>query len=96
MKNLLLLALVLVIGLISAPTSSEACACCGTWKVTNVASFDSLNIRSGPGIGFGVTGAIPSESACVIKSDQCQGGWCKISYAEFNGWVNTKYLRWKP
>ena len=96
MKKLLLLPIALVFGIMIAPSASQACACCGTWKVKNVASWDNLNIRSGPGPGYNVVGAIPSESACVIKTDQCQGGWCKISYAEFNGWVNTKYLGWQP
>jgi len=95
MKKFLLLSFVLVVGLMIAPTNSEACACCGTWQVKNVAENDQLNIRSGPGVGYGVVGGIPSGSACVIKSGQCRGNWCKISYAEYAGWVSTRYLRWR-
>ena len=96
MQKILLLPLVLLIGLMIAPATSHACACCGTWKVTNVADNDHLNIRSGPGVRFRVVGAIPPHSACVIKTGQCRGNWCRVAYAEFKGWVSTRYLRWLP
>lgn len=80
-------------GLISvAATPSFACACCGTWKVTNVASWDVLNIRSGPSASYSKVGSIPSGSACVIKTGSCNGKWCPISYANKSGWVHSGYL----
>jgi len=94
MMKILLLPIALVFGLISAPMSAQACACCGTWKVKNVAANDQLNIRSGPGVRYRVVGGVPSGSACVIKTGQCQGNWCKINFAQYDGWVNTRYLGW--
>lgn len=96
MKKLIFLSITMVLGLIAVPQSSHACACCGTYQVTNVASWDSLNIRTGPGTGYGIRSSIPSGSACVIKTGQCEGKWCKINYADTTGWVNSNYLKWLP
>ncbi len=85
---------VLAAGLFLArPAPALACACCGTWKVVNVAAHDSLNVRTGPGVGYSKIGAIPSGSACVLKSSECKGKWCRVAYGELIGWVNTGYLR---
>ncbi|MGF1651444.1 MAG: SH3 domain-containing protein [Hyphomicrobiaceae bacterium] len=75
-----------------ASTPSWACACCGTWKVTGVASNDVLNIRSGPGVSYAKIGSIPPDTACVWKSAGCSGNWCRVSYAGVEGWANTRYL----
>ncbi len=80
--------------LIASAAPSFACACCGTWQVTKVASDDVLNIRSGPGVKNKIVGVIPSGSACVIKTGKCYKNWCRISYAGQKGWVSNRYLRY--
>jgi len=93
MRKILLLPIALLFGLMIASAPSQACACCGTWKVINVANGDVLNIRSGPGADNTIVGTIPSGSACVLKSAQCEGKWCRVAYDKTIGWVNTRYLR---
>lgn len=73
-----------------------ACACCGSWKVTNVAQWDVLNMRAGPGAKFRIVGTIPPESACIIRHNKCRRNWCRVSYADYTGWVNIRYLEWLP
>ena len=57
---------------------------------------DSFNIRSGPGVKFQKVGEIPAGSACVSRTKECRGRWCRVSYADYTGWVNVRYLRWLP
>lgn len=76
--------------------AASACACCETWQVRNVASWDVLNIRSGPSPQSRKIGEIPANSACVIRTRKCRQNWCVVHFAEFTGWVNVRYLKWKP
>ena len=92
----LMFVMALSVGLVGAAASSWACACCGSWQVVNVEHWDVLNIRSGPSVKYQKVGEIPADSACVIRENECRGNWCRISYAEYRGWVNVRYLRYKP
>lgn len=92
MRKWILAAVVPAVMLIET-TAASACACCGTWQVNGVAAGDSLNIRSGPGVHYSRVGKIPAGSACVIRDGECKRQWCRISYAEATGWVNSRYLR---
>ena len=49
-----------------------ACACCGSWQVTNVAAWDVLNVRSGPGAKFRIVGTLPPQTACIIRHNECR------------------------
>lgn len=93
-RNHFIAAMIAISALFSTTTQSLACACCGTWKVVNVAENDVLNIRSGPGVRFRKIGAIPSGSGCVIKIRQCKRNWCRINYISQKGWVSSRYLRY--
>lgn len=96
MKNRIAILAILVAGaMASATTPAFACACCGTWQVTDVAADDVLNMRAGPNASYAKVGEIPSGSACVIKTGGCVVNWCRVSYADMSGWVNVKYLRYK-
>ena len=95
MKSILF-SLTLMFGLLGAITAAHACACCGSWQVVNVAKWDVLNIRSGPGVKFQIVGHIPPGAACVARHKECRGRWCRVSYADYSGWVNVRYLRWLP
>lgn len=94
-KKIAVLAILASAAFTTTGTPASACACCGTWQVTNVASYDVLNMRAGPNVSYSKVGAIPSGTACVIKTGGCVGNWCRVSYAEMTGWVNTKYLRYR-
>ena len=51
-----------------------------------------LNIRSGPGPEYPVTGAIPTNGQAAILG--CIEGslWCQISYNGAQGWAYSQYL----
>ena len=94
MQNLALAAFAAASLILTASSPALACACCGTYQVTGVASYDVLNVRSGPSVAYTRVGEIPPDTGCVIRTGPCHGNWCKIAYASTKGWVNTKYLRY--
>lgn len=94
-KHIALLSLLIAGAFVSLSTPASACACCGTWQVTNVAPDDVLNMRAGPNVSYAKVGEIPAGSACVIRTGGCVAKWCRVSYADITGWVNVKYLRYK-
>jgi uncharacterized protein YraI len=49
-----------------------------------------LNIRSGPGQEYEVTGVL--ENGNVVTVESFSGDWAKISYNSLNGYVNRQYL----
>jgi len=87
--------MLLAAGFLTAGTErAEACACCGSWQVINVASYDVLNIRRGPGTRHSVVGTMKNGTTCIILKGPRRGNWVKIGWAEFDGWVNRRYLRY--
>ncbi len=94
MRNLIVSAIIAISAVFASTSPSFACACCGTWKVVNVADNDELNIRSGPSTRFRKIGSIPSGSGCVIKLRKCKRNWCRINYIGQKGWVSSRYLRY--
>ena len=75
-------------------SSAYACACCGTYKVVNVAGDDSLNVRSGPGIGHGVVATLQPDEGCIVQTGQRLGTWVRIEAQGMTGWVNRSYLEY--
>jgi uncharacterized protein YraI len=63
-----------------------------TYRVTNVAADDVLNIRPGPGAGLASVGSIPPNARGVRIVGSCSGQWCPIDYQGTRGWVNKLYL----
>lgn len=77
-----------------------------SWAVTGVASNDVLNIRYGPGTGFGIADQLgPNEGGlrkqvCVLLKPTPQAPasldlpeWCAISRDGTTlGWVNARFL----
>ncbi|MGI9522480.1 MAG: hypothetical protein ACR2PG_12605, partial [Hyphomicrobiaceae bacterium] len=49
------------------------------WRVRNVASWDRLNIRSGPSHRRTKVGSIPPDGRGVHCLGPCRGNWCRIS-----------------
>jgi len=62
------------------------------WRVRGVASWDRLNMRSGPGSRRRIVGSIPPYGANIDCIGPCRGNWCRISWAGVRGWVNMRYL----
>jgi len=62
--------------------------------VTNVASYDTLNIRSRPSSRARKSGEI-GYRACGVMVDRnrCRGWWCFSRYRGMQGWLHTRYLR---
>lgn len=63
-----------------------------SYRVRGVASWDRLNIRSGPGADYPIHGSIPSNGTGVICVGPCEGRWCRISWRGVQGWTNMRYL----
>jgi len=50
----------------------------------------SVNLRSGPGTGYGIVTTLPGGVAVGVGS--CVPGWCQASYSGLNGWIAAAYL----
>ncbi len=60
--------------------------------VVRVGKWDTLRIRSGPGVGHDEIGDIPPGACRVEHIGACRGDWCRIAWRGRTGWVNTYYL----
>jgi uncharacterized protein YraI len=50
----------------------------------------SVNVRSGPGVGYAVLDTLyPGED---VDIQRCTGGWCYVVHNGPNGWVSASYL----
>jgi N-acetylmuramoyl-L-alanine amidase len=63
------------------------------YRVTDVASEDVLNIRSGPAPQFSILGAIPANGRGIQLIGDCADNWCKVEYNGSRGWVNRRFLQ---
>ena len=52
----------------------------------------ALNVRSGPGPQYAVTGAIPDRAQATIIGCLQDSLWCQVSYNGRQGWVYSRYL----
>lgn len=66
-------------------------------RVTGLASNDVLNVRGGPGTGFGIVGVLANGDR--VRSLRCQtvgsARWCEVEMMtdmRERGWVNGRYL----
>ena len=66
------------------------------YQVTNVESWDTLNVRDGAGTGYDVISEIPASANKIkITSDERDVGgstWVKVKWNGKSGWVNKRYL----
>jgi uncharacterized protein YraI len=67
------------------------------YRVTKVASHDTLTVRLGPGVQYKQVGSIPSNGSHIkIVGYEIQIGkffWVPIEYNGISGWVNSYYLK---
>lgn len=50
----------------------------------------NVNVRSGPGTGYGVVDTL--RRGVRVDVQGCQGGWCYIEKSGPDGWVSWQYL----
>lgn len=63
----------------------------GAFKVVNIRSNDTLNVRSGRSTSNGIVGEL-NYNASGIYASACDGRWCAIKYACISGFASQKYL----
>ena len=70
------------------------------WRVRDVASWDVLNVRNGPGVAFDQVDALHHNARrvqvvnCVeIGTSRGPATWCLVNWQGFQrGWVNSRFL----
>lgn len=60
------------------------------WAVAD----NGLNLRRGPGTGYGVIVTIPCGSAITVL-DRSNASWYKVQYGSYTGYVSSKYVRFQ-
>ena len=51
---------------------------------------DNLNLRSGPGLGFDVIGAMPAGSDVRVLS--CGPSWCRVVWNDATGFASRRFI----
>jgi uncharacterized protein YraI len=51
---------------------------------------NDLNLRAGPGTGYGVVAVMPAGS--TVDTIGCTGNWCRVSYGGVVGYASASYL----
>lgn len=70
---------------LTAPLQAAQC-------VTGVASWNRLNVRSGPSACYPVMFSLRHNQGNVSNPYRCRGNWCKISFRGSHGWANARFL----
>ncbi|MEJ6393922.1 SH3 domain-containing protein [Gymnodinialimonas sp. 2305UL16-5] len=71
------------------------------WRVHNVASYDVLNVRYGPGVRYHIVDRLPHNARGVqllgcqtISTSYGPANWCYVAWQGYErGWVNARFLR---
>ena len=61
--------------------------------VNGIVATSSLNLRTGPGLGYGVIGEIPANACDVIAGPAAASGWQAVRWQGRLGWASSTYLR---
>ena len=51
---------------------------------------DNLNLRSGPGLGYDVIGAMPAGSG--VRVLRCGPSWCRVAFNDTTGYASRKFI----
>lgn len=63
-------------------------------KVVDVASDDTLNVRSLPSAKGEILGEIPHDATGIeVLAKDDSGKWAKINWQESHGWMSMRYLQ---
>ncbi len=72
-----------------APTPIPSPAPCAPLAIVQART---LNVRSGPGTGFGVLGRMGQDETAQITGRNAAGTWWRIRYGTAHGWVSASYV----
>lgn len=64
------------------------------WQVTNVPAHDTLNVRGGPGTGYGILVSYPNGTP-LSMTGQCTGGVHLGQIAGWPDWKQRQAVRYK-
>ncbi|MCG6904209.1 MAG: hypothetical protein LJE68_16170 [Rhodobacter sp.] len=65
----------------------------GYYRVTGVASDDTLNVRSDPSAGSADLGDLPHDATGIeVSETDASGKWGRIIWEEGNGWIAMRFL----
>jgi uncharacterized protein YraI len=75
---------------IAALTTGMVMALCGSAYAQEAEATTSLNVRSGPGTGYGVVDVLrPGQNVTISRQ---AGGWCHLVKSGPDGWASCRYL----
>ena len=78
------------------PTTAPTIGGAADFAVIFVEPNDVLNVRSGPGVDFGIVGTIPPDATdvAITGSGQLVSGstWVPVQRGNLAGWVNSRFL----
>ena len=55
----------------------------------------TLNLRTGPGIGYPVETAMPAGAVVDVAGCTRGYGWCRVNWNGYEGWVVSDYLAYR-
>lgn len=76
--------------LIAGLTSLVLLASVSSTFAAQAVATGNVNVRSGPGTGYGVITALRRGDSVEVTG--CQGGWCYVEKRGPDGWVSANYL----
>lgn len=62
---------------------------------TAVVTAGALNMRTGPGTGYGVITSVPGGTSVYVLQCTTSRTWCEIQYSGRVGWSSANYLRFQ-
>ena len=67
------------------------------WRVTGVASDDTLNVRQGPSASSADIGDVPHDARGIeVGATDASGDWGRINWQEGDGWLAMRFLAPDP
>lgn len=59
---------------------------------TTATAWTELNVRSGPGTTYDIISVIPASQSVAVDGCLEESNWCRVSFADVNGWAAGDYL----
>jgi uncharacterized protein YraI len=76
-----------------APAPNPGQGPSGPSSASGTVKANGLNVRSGPGLGYGVVGGVYWGEWVTIHGRSADGGWLKISSGGVTGWASSNYIQ---
>ncbi|MFN8444132.1 MAG: SH3 domain-containing protein [Caldilineaceae bacterium] len=77
------------------PTQTPTAAPTATDRITGTVKTKNLNVRSGPGTGYSVIGALPQNTEIELMEQNEAGDWwfiCCVPRSDIHGWVKAAFV----